>query len=184
MSTYTLPVTAQEYFVESLFSLHILQKTSSTKITMQSFGEHVHTGHIPFIDEVLREHLPSVLLTQCYNDEELPFAQEVKDTEIGHLFEHILLEYLCQLKIAKGSSQAVFSGRTSWNWIKDPKGKFHINLTCGVKDSDILPIALEKTIKLMKIVLSSEQEQFFSTMKVRMPRNGLKNGKKVTKKTT
>jgi hypothetical protein len=93
-----LPASLSEYYIESLFSLHVMQKPSSTKITMQSFGEHVHTGHIPFIEDLLKKYLPTVLLTQCYNDEQLPFAQEVKDTEIGHLFEHILLEYLCQLK--------------------------------------------------------------------------------------
>jgi hypothetical protein len=178
MLAYHLPTNPFEYHIESLFSLQILQKTSSTKIIMQSYQEHVSTGHIPFITELLRKHLPTVLLTECYNDENLPFALEVKSTEIGHLFEHILIEYLCQLKIAKGSQNAVFSGRTSWNWVKDPRGKFHINLTCGKKDADILPFALEKTINLMKIVMGVEQEPLFSTMKPRVSKSGLKNGKR------
>lgn len=178
MPNYPLPVTPFEYHVEKLFSLEVLQKTSSTKIIMQSHHEHVSTGHIPFIDELLRKHLPTVLLTKCYNDENLPFSVEVKSTEIGHLFEHILLEYLCQLKIAKGSNSAVFSGRTSWNWVRDPRGKFHIHLTCGKKDADILPFALEKTITLMKIIMGVEQDPLFSAMKPRVSRSGLKNGKR------
>jgi hypothetical protein len=178
MPAYQLTTTPFEYHIESLFSLQILQKTSSTNIIMQSYQEHVSTGHIPFIEELLRKHLPTVLLTQCFNEEQLPFALEVKSTEIGHLFEHILLEYLCQLKIAKGAQSAVFSGRTSWNWIKDPRGKFHIRLTCGKKDADILPFALEKTINLMKIILGVEQEPLFSTMNPTISKRGLKNGKR------
>lgn len=182
MPTYRLSITPVEYHIEQLFSLQVLQKTSSTKIVMQSYHEHVSTGHIPFIDELLQKHLPTVLLTQCFNDENLPFSLEVKSTEIGHLFEHILLEYLCQLKIAKGAQSAAFSGRTSWNWIKDPRGKFHIHLTCGKKDADILPFALEKTINLMKIILLTEQPVLFSTLPSTTTRNGLKNGKRKKEK--
>lgn len=180
MPTYHLPNLPFEYHVEKLFSLEVMQKTTSTKIIMQSHHKHVNTGYIPFVDEILEKHLPTVLLTQCFNDENLPFAMEVKSTEIGHLFEHILLEYLCQIKIAKGAQSAVFSGKTSWNWLKDPRGKFHIRLTCGSRDADILPLALEKTIHLMKIVLGTEQATLFP--KVKTKRNGLKNGKTPTTK--
>lgn len=152
-----LSITTVEYTIEGLFSLHITFRTCSTKIILQSLNEYVNTGHLPFIDETLKKHLPTVLLTDCYNQDNLPFALEVKRTEIGHLFEHILLEYLCQLKIARGSQSAVFSGRTKWNWVKDPKGRFHIYLTCGKKDAAILPLALEKTINLMTIILKTEQ---------------------------
>lgn len=177
-----LPATPSEYHVESLFSLSILQRTHSTRITMQSYHKHINTGYIPFVDELLKKHLPTVLLTQCDNDENLPFAQEVKHTEIGHLFEHILLEYLAQLKIQKGAQSAVFSGRTSWNWLRDPKGKFHIRLTCGMKDADILPFALEKTINLMKIIMGVEQPALFSTIHPSISRSGLKNGNRRRKK--
>lgn len=180
MPNYLLPAPS-EYHVESLFSLEVLQKTSSTEIVLQSHHKYVNTGYIPFVDEILQRHLPTVLLTKCFNDDDLPFSVEVKRTEIGHLFEHILLEYLCQLKIAKGAQRAVFSGRTSWNWIKDPRGKFHIHLTCGSRDADILPPALEKTINLMKIIMDVEQEPLFSSIKPRILRSGLKNGKRQKK---
>lgn len=184
MSESILPRAPLEYHIEKLFSLQILQKTTSTKIIMQSHHKYLHTEHIPFIDELLRKHLPTVLLTKCFNGKNLPFAVEVKSTEIGHLFEHILLEYLCQLKIAKGADSAVFSGRTSWNWIKDPRGKFHIHLTCGKKDADIFPYALEKTINLMQIIMGIEQPPLFSTITKKPISAGLKNGKRRKRKVT
>src|ERR1700737_3152384 len=119
-----LPQTPNERTVENLFTLAIIQRTNFTKIIMQS-PNYINTGEIPFIVDQLKEYLPNVLMTQCYNEDNLPFALEVRNTEIGHLFEHILLEYLCQLKIAKGFAKAEFAGRTRWNWIKDPRGKFH-----------------------------------------------------------
>ncbi len=176
---------SQDQIIDNLFSLNITQKNSSTKIIMQLYGTEVNTSNIPYIVDLLHMKLPNVLLTKCFNDDNLPFRDEVRNTEIGHLFEHILLEYLCQLKIAKGYNRASYAGRTRWNWVKDPKGKFHIHLTCGVKDADILPLAVQKTVDLMKIVMIDARDQFFSAAELPgaqfrfSRRNGLKNGKRV-----
>lgn len=183
----------QEHTIENLFSLAITQQSRSTKIHMQLLNNRVNTSDIPLVVDLLNQHLPNVLLTQCFNEEDLPFDVEVKNTEIGHLFEHILLEYLCQLKIGKGSVNASYSGRTSWNWVRDPMGTFHIRLSCGIKDADILPLAVEKTISLMKVLLQ-EDLPIADTLTIRedgettltfkesatylSAENGLKNGKK------
>lgn len=168
------------YNIENNFSLFIKQYTTTTKIKMMLFTELVNTSDIPYTYDVLKNFLPSVLTTECFNDEKLPFYREVKKTEIGHLFEHILLEYMCQLKIAKGFKYAVYAGRTKWNWERDPRGMFHIHINCSMKDSDILPTALNKSIVLMKIILNYSRKS--------LPRqqylycfNGLKNGKKLKK---
>lgn len=170
-----------QHIIENLFSLAVTQKPTSTKIFMQLFNDQVNTSHIPTIVEKLNKHLPNVLLTECFNEDGLPFHVEVKNTEIGHLFEHVLLEYLCQLKINKGFAEASFSGRTRWNWMKDPQGTFHIRLDCGIKDADILPLAIEKTINLMKKILLDEQllaPQSFSEVGsiLNSVPSGLKNG--------
>jgi hypothetical protein len=167
----------QKYFVENLFSLAITQKQTRTKITMDLFYNQLSTANVPFLVEMLQQELPSVLLATCYNDLGLPFNVEVRDTEIGHLFEHILLEYLCQHKIEKGARQATFSGRTKWNWKRDPLGRFYIHLSCGKKDSDILPLALEKTVSLMKVILGYEQPLFINDTAL-TAQNGLKNGER------
>ena len=167
----------QQYFVENLFSLAIIQKRTRTKITMDLLYNQLNTKEIPFIINLLEENLPSVLHTTCYNDFDLPFNEEVRHTEIGHLFEHILLEYLCQHKIKKGARQATYAGRTKWNWDREPMGRFHIHLNCGSKDADILPPALEQTVNLMKIILGYKQPLFISNANQTAP-NGLKNGER------
>lgn len=146
------------YNIENNFSLFIRQNISSARIKMMMHSDPVNTADFPHTFDLLQNLLPSVLTTECFNDQNLPFYQEVKNTEIGHLFEHILLEYMCQLKIAKGHKSAVYAGRTKWNWERDPRGLFHININCTIKDADILPLALDKTINLMKIIL---QKNFY-----------------------
>jgi len=167
----------QKYFVENLFSLAITQKRTSTQIIMDVLYNQLNTSEIPYLFDMLEENLPSVLLSKCYNDMGLPFNEEVRNTEIGHLFEHILLEYLCQHKIAKGARAATYAGRTRWNWHRDPLGRFHIHLTCGKKDADILPPALEKAVSLMKLLLGYKQPLFITDANL-TAQNGLKNGER------
>ncbi|MGI8420280.1 MAG: cyanophycin synthetase family protein [Candidatus Levyibacteriota bacterium] len=167
----------QKYFVENLFTLAIIQKQTSTRITMDLHYNQLNTEEMPTIVSLLEENLPSVLSTICYNDKNLPFNEEVQNTELGHLFEHILLEYLCQHKLAKGARRATYAGRTKWNWTRDPLGRFHIHLNCGKKDADILPLALEKTVALMKVILSYNQQPLFVEETVEQT-NGLKNGER------
>jgi hypothetical protein len=178
LPTDTLQPKTQQFLVENLFSLDVIQKQTTTRIVMQMLYNQVNTREIPHIVELLQAHLPNVLRTQCFNDDGLPFSMEVRHTELGHLFEHILLEYLCQGKIAKGANQASYSGNTKWNWIKDPRGKFHIRLSCGMRDADILPAALERTIDLMKIILAHHQTPLFINKPLYGPKNGLKNGRR------
>lgn len=176
------------YNIEDNFSLFIRQNTSSAKIKMMMLSEPLNTADMPYTVEILKNFLPSVLTTECFNDQNLPFAKEVKRTEIGHLFEHILLEYMCQLKITKGYRSAVFAGRTRWNWERDPRGMFHISINCTKKDNEILTDAIEMTIVLMKILLHFNssytlpyQPYLFARSILRRKR-GLKNGKKLKKK--
>lgn len=176
MRTATQTYLSQDYTIENSFSIAVTQKIQTTKITMQSFNKHFTTASLPMTKSVLQLYLPHVLETECFNEERLPFALEVKRTELGHLFEHILLEYLCEFKIAKGHRKAMFAGRTKWNWLKDPRGTFHIYLNCGKKDADILLPAVEKTIELMKRILETDTTKLSTKRRLRVETNGLKNG--------
>ena len=189
MNTQQLPIPSyyrvyepysQQYDIKNFFSLSITQRKKSTRIVMQLMSQEVNTETIPMIVDLLEEYLPAVLETTCYNENNLPFHLEVRNTEFGHLFEHILLEYLCQLKIAKGAPQATYVGRTKWNWYRDPKGRFHINLSCGQRDSDILPQALDKTVALMQTILAYNQPMMIQQLPLMPATNGLKNGSQST----
>lgn len=129
---------------------------------MRLFGDIVNTRHLPATASILKTNLPSVLESKCFNEEKLPFAIEVTATEIGHLFEHILLTYLCKKKVGQGARRATFRGVTDWNWKKDPWGTFHITIGAGAKEEDILMSAMTPTISLVTKVLEqqySEQER-------------------------
>lgn len=144
-------------YADDLFSLSIEHSKIHTFIHMSLMTECVNTRDIPWTLMLLQKQLPSILQSTCYNDENIPFAVEVQRTEIGHLFEHILLEYLCEEKMRKGCDEATFSGRTRWNWQEDPYGMFHIVINMRITDADIFPTALGRSIMLIKRIMTYNQ---------------------------
>jgi hypothetical protein len=156
--------TNTSFSVENLCSLMIHHQLRKTDIIMKLLIPTVNTKDIPWTSSFLQEHLPAVLYSTCFNEEKLPFSVEVCRTEIGHLFEHILLEYLCQEKLLKGYDEAVFSGHTKWNWKRDPWGMFHITIKMQSTDIDIFPTALEKSINLLKMMISPESRSAYPFM--------------------
>lgn len=110
----------------------------------------VNTRDLPHTIAVLRRHLPGVLRTQCFNEHGWSFRKEASRTEIGHLFEHILLRYLCDAKLASGAERAEYSGRTDWNWFRDPRGTFHIWIHAPSDDWDLFLEAMQKSIALLE----------------------------------
>ena len=115
--------------------------------------EEVTTAHMPHLPQLLQQELPTILRSTCFNEDDIPFHEEVKSTELGHLFEHILLEYLCIAKIRVGFQEAVFSGITKWDWNKDPYGTFHIEVDMEKDDMLFLTPALQKATHLFEKIL-------------------------------
>jgi hypothetical protein len=139
------------------YNLAIRHMSTYTSIQMSLLTPYYHTTYLPNTYKTLKTLLPSVLKTECFNDSGLPFDTEVKNTEIGHLFEHILLEYLCQLKIKGGHKRASFRGVTNWNWKRDARGTFHISIDISPKDVIYLDIAMEKSIVLLNKILAHRE---------------------------
>lgn len=149
------------YYTNLLFSLALHQDSKRTQITMRLFTFVVNTGYVPDTYRVLQEYLPTVLRAKCFNQGNLPFKEEVRKTEIGHLFEHVLIEYICQLKLLEGV-HSVHNGVTEWNWQCDNKGVFHITVDAGNSEEDIFFSALEKSILLMNTILQSSRMDLFT----------------------
>lgn len=150
------------FIKNNFFSLAIKSKSSETYLDMCIFSKTVNTAAIPQTSYILSELLPSIHASRCFNDEGLPFSKEVKRTEIGHLFEHILLEYIYQLKIDQGSTNLLITGETSWNWERDPFGMFHIIISIGLNDINTLPHALNSSIILFEKILSYDPYHGYS----------------------
>src|SRR5258708_13870921 len=112
---------------------------------------HVTTATLPMTEAVLAKHLPSIFLCQCFNEENKNFRNECKNTELGHLFEHIMLEHLCMEKLDHGHDDATFEGKTSW--MTDSKSVFYIELDADLKDVEIIKKAFKKSVHLFRKIL-------------------------------
>lgn len=111
------------------------------------------TQSLPMTNRMLDEHLPSIFTSTCYNPQNLRFEDEVKKTEIAHLFEHIILEYLVLSSLQK--SNRVYEGVTSWDWRKEKRGTFRIKINVGIKESFHLAVAIDKAYKLLSKIIET-----------------------------
>src|SRR5688500_9538299 len=99
---------------DNLFSLHIRQDLNEAHIVMKLQTSMVRTENLSNTYTTLLETIPSIFESKCFNNKKFSFSKEVLNTEIGHLFEHILLEYMTQLKFLYDNKNVVYSGITSW----------------------------------------------------------------------
>ncbi|MBI4066868.1 hypothetical protein HY407_00650 [Candidatus Gottesmanbacteria bacterium] len=153
MTNISAQLNTKSIYQSSLFSLTISQSSLTTLITMRLHTSVVNTQYIPDTYSLLEKFIPSVLGSKCFNDHKFAFREESQKTEIGHLFEHILLEYLCLLKLSYGVTDPIYNGLTTWDWQKDKRGTFHISLDIGRNELDLFIQALKKSILLLNRIL-------------------------------
>lgn len=122
---------------------------------------YINTKTLPSTFTILSKYLPSIFYCDCYNDDHTPFHEELKHTELGHLFEHMLLEYLCMERIDAGHGNAEFSGRTSWNWVRETRGKFHIKIHKSDEYAPYFIQAIKKSISLLNLILYSSSDRSY-----------------------
>lgn len=144
-----------QFYNSSLFTLLMKRSEYVTKLIMKLHMSTISTKDIPLTSQILKNNLPTVLRSTCYNEYKFPFRKEVLKTEIGHLFEHILIEYLCILKINEGFDEAEYTGLTKWNWKLYKKGSFHITISAGLEDTIRLSTALHLSINLINKLIES-----------------------------
>ncbi len=125
------------------------------KIDLILLTEITSTSQINGVYDKLFAYLPTVLKTECFNEKNLPFSVEVGETEIGHLFEHILLEYM---SIYKEKSVKNFSieGRTFWNALNLPVKQFTIDIYCSLTDFPIFVKSLKPTCNLVNTLIGDK----------------------------
>lgn len=143
------------FYSSDKFSLMLKHAKNKTKIIMYFKTDILNTERLPQTVNFLKAELPSIFGSICYNEFKFNFSREVLKTEVGHLFEHILIEYFCLFKISSGVEVAECSGITKWNWHKYPKGSFHITITAGNTDKAFFSSAINKSIQLMHLILGS-----------------------------
>lgn len=141
----------------NFFDLTIDQGNKATNIVMKMLAPVINTKDIPQTYFMLKKYLPKILKSKCFNQDNRPFDIEVRSTEIGHLFEHILLEYLCEEKTSQGIDRPIYNGVTEWDWNRDRKGVFHINIDVGQRERSVFEQALIKSIDLTRQLIISHK---------------------------
>lgn len=126
---------------------------------MQMLWPVFSTNKLFYTKRILDYYLPSIYNSKCFNNGELPFKIEVQNTEVGHLFEHILLEYLCIFKIKAGFKKATYMGETRWNWKRDKRGTFKITVSSFKKEKKFFKLALKESISLFNLIIRSKERE-------------------------
>lgn len=147
--------TAQQLSPSKYFSIELIDCSKTALLKMEMTQPYFNSFSFPQTIVILRQFLPQIFTHLCFNTKDLPFYQEACQTELGHLFEHILLEHLRQLKIKAGFENPIYKGETCWNWNLEKEGTFHIEINTGREDLTILQLAVERSIILMDLILSS-----------------------------
>lgn len=96
-----------------------------TRITVR-FRHSLYSSQVDRLRAHLLDMLPSLREHICYNRSGLPFTEELENTELGHVFEHVVLAILERRGLCT-------SGQTTWNWHRDPIGTYHVTISTGKK---------------------------------------------------
>lgn len=135
-SKYTLAVTRSKSHVVLHGSLH---------------NTPLYTQAIPHLSMVLQQYIPQIFSAMCFNEKNLPFDKELLNTEVSHLLEHILLEFLCEEKLSSGETQASYDGVT--RWYKDTPENFEILITNNDVRDMFFQNALKKSLVVFDMLL-------------------------------
>ncbi len=162
----TIPTSVQFKKSSPLFDFVFTQRPDHAEITIQFFTSYFTTNELPGTISVLETLLPRIFKHKCFNNGNFAFKKEAANTELGHLFEHILLEFLCIYKYKNGQIDFNLKGLTEWNWAQDPRGIFYISLNTKREDTFLLQQSLIQTQKLMEtVLLTNTQSQHSYTKK-------------------
>jgi hypothetical protein len=140
----------------TLFDYVLTQRPTHAEITIQFFTPFYTTKPLPQTITILETLLPRIFQHKCFNNCNRSFKAEATETELGHLFDHIMLEYLGRFKFdSEGNTKIKLRGLTEWDWLQDPKGIFHISLNSKIEDSYLLQKSIQQTTQMMESILLS-----------------------------
>lgn len=111
------------------------------RITVR-FRHHLYSSQVNHLGKHLLTMLPSLREHLCYNRSGLPFTEEVHDTEMGHVFEHVVLALLQERDIFT-------KGQTVWNWRRDPIGTYQVTISTGKR------LAIKESILIAQAILTN-----------------------------
>jgi Cyanophycin synthase-like N-terminal domain len=99
-------------------------------------AEPLRTSSFPGLSERALRLLPGLRGHRCDNGAGMTFIDEMADTEVAHLLEHIAVELM-----ALSGSPTTLAGRTEWDFRADGHGVFRVLLEY---DDDLVAIGALK----------------------------------------
>lgn len=123
------------------------------KVHLVFTGDRLNTSEFPDMYAKLLGTIPTVLTTECANPKNLPFSEEVGQTEVGHLFEHVLLEYMA-LNKEKFVKNFTISGRTFWDSYNMKPNEFTVEIYCQLQDFPVFERSLQPACDLVSSIIS------------------------------
>jgi hypothetical protein len=153
-----MPVDIQKRILSKFYSLDFKLEKNTTTIHMSINDGNVTTFHHPQTMSYLKALLPAIFRSQCRNYINSSFEIEVQNTEIAHLFEHILIVYLYEEKIKTGVSYVKYDGVTKWK--KSSPFEFKIIISSGENDNKLFLKAFRKSIDLLNRIISNKTGSF------------------------
>jgi len=99
-------------------------------------GGPLRTSSFPWLPGRALGLLPGLRGHRCDNGAGLTFAEEMADTELAHLLEHVAVELM-----ALSGSPVTLAGRTEWDFWRDGRGVFHVLLEY---DDDLVAVGALK----------------------------------------
>jgi hypothetical protein len=122
------------------------------------------TSQVPHLPNRLFRLFPTLARHKCENGLGLTFRQECRQTEIPHLFEHLIIELQSQAQPAE-----VLRGETEWNWVVDPRGRFHVQVDF---ENELLAIG---AIRLAERLITSLDQRDINGIDINLEMDRLKD---------
>lgn len=115
-------------------------------------GEHMmRTSSTPGLTGRVLEILPTLEKHLCENPAGRSFAEELADTEIPHLFEHVVMEIM-----ALAGSPRTLRGQTRWDFRRDGRGVFRVSVEY---DDDLVCLgSIKLADQVMRHLLDGAEE--------------------------
>ena len=92
--------------------------------------------------------LPGLAAHRCSTGADRTFAEEISDTEVPHLFEHVVLELM-----AEAGSPRSLKGETAWDFRRSADGVFRVSVEY---DDDLVCLGAIKTADRLMCYLLGE----------------------------
>ena len=117
-------------------------------IQVNTSNERRFTYQVPDFGIKLLKILPDIKHHKCDNPKNLTFVEELEDTSIAHVFEHIVLEIISQ----KSKTEKKLKGLTSWNWHKEPRGIYNIEI--NVSQKELVLGSIDEALQILDFCLN------------------------------